>query len=291
MTDYNEGTTIENFVFTKYLGNSKWELTCQNCGSTRVMGVGDINRYLKLNRKFFCKCDEIKKAYENLSGKIFGKLLVLDMLPIKKGKNKSLYWKCICSCGNPSIIEIKGNHLKSGNIQSCGCLIRERNKNQYILSEEYGTGYTLANEEFYFDLKDYNLIAGYSWWKSKNGYIMSRDKNIDGYSNKKIAMHRLLMEPNVGEEVDHINGIRWDNRRNNLRCTTHSLNELNRHSSKNNTSGRIGVSKCDEKWVARIEVGNIKYNLGKFENIEDAISARENKEKELLGDWVYGGRV
>ena len=53
----------------------------------------------------------------DLTNKKFGKLLVLEEVPERR--NKKIYWKCRCDCGN--IKEISGSDLKSGKVVSCGC--------------------------------------------------------------------------------------------------------------------------------------------------------------------------
>jgi len=57
----------------------------------------------------------------NLTGKLFGRLLVLYDSEIRK--NCYAVWVCICECGN--IILVRSNSLTSGNTKSCGCLGRE----------------------------------------------------------------------------------------------------------------------------------------------------------------------
>ncbi|EAD1625647.1 AP2 domain-containing protein [Listeria monocytogenes] len=46
-----------------------------------------------------------------------------------------------------------------------------------------------------------------------------------------------------------------------------------------NKSGHTGVAFKDNKWVARIAVSGKEHHLGSFDNIEDAISAREKGEE------------
>lgn len=54
--------------------------------------------------------------------------------------------------------------------------------------------------------------------------------------------------------------------------------------NKSNTSGRKGVyfNKKIKKWQAYIRINGVQTYLGVYENIEDAIRAREKKEKELM---------
>ena len=61
----------------------------------------------------------MKKA--NLIGQKFGRLTVIDE---DDKKNGIVHWKCLCDCGNE--VSVRTCHLRSGAIQSCGCLQRER---------------------------------------------------------------------------------------------------------------------------------------------------------------------
>jgi hypothetical protein len=82
------------------------------------------------------------------------------------------------------------------------------------------------------------------------------------------------------DEVDHINGIRCDNRIKNLRDVPKNINAKNTRRRSDNTSGYIGVSwnKYVGKWTASITILNKMKNLGLFESIEDAIAARQKAE-------------
>lgn len=57
----------------------------------------------------------------DLTGKRFGKLVVLNENPIRK--NQKIQWDCICDCGN--LTTVKGQCLKNGETKSCGCLNTE----------------------------------------------------------------------------------------------------------------------------------------------------------------------
>lgn len=68
---------------------------------------------------------------------------------------------------------------------------------------------------------------------TKDGYKRIELKDNDK-KGKSFFVHRLIYETfkgliQKGLEIDHINGIRDDNRLNNLRLLTHKENSLNRH--------------------------------------------------------------
>ncbi|QNM05694.1 site-specific integrase [Qiania dongpingensis] len=58
-----------------------------------------------------------KKLCQDLTGKRFGKLLVLEYVRPEKGTGK---WKCRCDCGN--ITYKSTGHLNAGTAVSCGCV-------------------------------------------------------------------------------------------------------------------------------------------------------------------------
>lgn len=82
--------------------------------------------------------------------------------------------------------------------------------------------------------------------------------------------------------LDHINGIRDDNRIANLRIATPLENSQNQRIPKHNTSGVVGVRWNEKvnKWSAQISVKSKNIFLGYFLIKEEAISARiKAKEK------------
>lgn len=65
---------------------------------------------------------------ENLIGKRYGKLLVIEEMPYNGQHTR---WKCQCDCGNITIVQ-KGN-LISGNTFSCGCI--KRSKGELVIED------------------------------------------------------------------------------------------------------------------------------------------------------------
>lgn len=82
-------------------------------------------------------------------------------------------------------------------------------------------------------------------------------------------------------EIDHINGVRSDNRIQNLRKVSKSMNQRNGAMRRNNKSGVIGVNwvKSKRRWVARIWDGPNHRYLGQYKTLGDAALARAEAER------------
>lgn len=113
---------------------------------------------------------------------------------------------------------------------------------------------------------------------NNHGYIWVRiEKRLK-------LIHRLVWEQAHGPipsgvEVDHINGVRTDNRLMNLRLVSKSQNMQNQHRARvDNHSGVKGVRWDDgvRKWRARITVNGARFWLGQFDSIDDARTAYRN---------------
>lgn len=81
-------------------------------------------------------------------------------------------------------------------------------------------------------------------------------------------MHRLLMNPSIGMEVDHINGDKLDNRKANLRICSHAENRRNVKKQMDCTSEYKGVFWCSRlaKWSTRITVNGKEIHLGNYQS-------------------------
>lgn len=108
---------------------------------------------------------------------------------------------------------------------------------------------------------------------SRAGY---REIGICNQFHRENRLAFLLMTgkwPDI--DVDHINGVKHDNRWNNLRLATRSQNMANVRARRNNSSGHPGVvwDKDRSLWRAQIRLGGVKKNLGRFSSKEDAVNA------------------
>lgn len=159
--------------------------------------------------------------------------------------------------------------------------------NTYDLSGEYGIGYTLKGEEFYFDLEDYDKIKNYCWHINNKGYLAAYDSE----NNQYILMHKLILGliNNNSVDVDHKKHRTTDNRKQELRIVNRTKNQMNLSIKSNNTSGVTGVNydKQSGKWIARIGVDHKRFILGKFSKFEDAVKIRKQAEEKYFGQYSY----
>ena len=128
----------------------------------------------------------------------------------------------------------------------------------------------LTQEELHrlFDYKD-----GHLYWKIKPSKCTSIGDKVgcldthnlyikSSYKDKNYLVHRLVFACHYGyfpKMIDHINGIRFDNRIENLRVVSSTQNALNRSTAK-------GVYKHQNKFRARIKdiITHKEVHLGYF---------------------------
>jgi hypothetical protein len=113
---------------------------------------------------------------------------------------------------------------------------------------------------------------------SDKGYVIL-SKKVKG-RNIRIRGHRLIMfmcgHDIAGHEVDHIDGDRTNNKYDNLRLVSRSVNRRNAARSRKNTSGVSGV--CWHKWQKKWEVKGLKCTIGYHDNFFDACCTRKSWE-------------
>ena len=95
-----------------------------------------------------------------------------------------------------------------------------------------------------------------SWWDFK---IFLND-----VGDKPSPYHTL-------DRIDNEKGYsKW-----NCRWATRSQQCVNRRKFKNNTSGTTGIQRHNYGYSARYDYENVRYNIGRFVNLNDAIVARD----------------
>lgn len=101
------------------------------------------------------------------------------------------------------------------------------------------------------DDADYEELSRYKWHVAAEKYPARWGRRGERHI---VYMHRQIMQPPDGMEVDHIDGNTFNNLRSNLRVCTHAENIHNAKRPSNNKSGVKGVyfNKDIGKWSAAI---------------------------------------
>lgn len=127
-------------------------------------------------------------------------------------------------------------------------------------------GYAIVDKEFAW-------LDKYKWRLCNYGYPSRTEKQ------KIIKMHSMILPIKKGMVTDHINRIKTDNRRVNLREVTQLVNNHNKDLYSHNKSGASGVTLYrNGKWHAQIYHNNKKKHLGYFLTKSEAIKARKEAE-------------
>lgn len=145
------------------------------------------------------------------------------------------------------------------------------------------------------EMLEYNPLTGvFTWRKTASSRSPAGSKPVrkdqDGYlmvmlDGKNYRQHRLAWFYVHGlwpaNQLDHINGVRDDNRIANLRECDEQNNNRNRSISRNNKSGASGVHFQQNKWMVRIRTDrNTRMFFGYFDDFELAeLVAAEAREK------------
>lgn len=113
------------------------------------------------------------------------------------------------------------------------------------------------------DADDFQRLNKLKWQFHSKGYA----------ANGKILMHRLILDAKKGQQIDHINGDKLDNRKCNLRLCTNSQNHMNKPKAPKKTSSKYkGVWWCKYKkrWRVNIKINKKKIHIGDYKNEDDA---------------------
>jgi len=124
-----------------------------------------------------------------------------------------------------------------------------------------------------------------------NGYCRGSVNNVSYLAHRIIWKMVTGEEPNT--EVDHINGLRSDNRWVNLREVSIPENCRNKRLRQTNEASCNGVTrfKRDGRWRARIkDFWGKEVHLGYFDNLDDAVAARKAAEEKLAYHKNHGDR-
>ena len=111
--------------------------------------------------------------------------------------------------------------------------------------------------------------------------------SIDGCRYKAGRLAWFYMTGTWPEQIDHINGLKGDDRFENLRSVNQSQNSQNRAGFGAYPKGVTFDSRRNKRpWQARLQVNGISKNLGMYATMEEAAEAYKIAAASLHGDYA-----
>lgn len=140
------------------------------------------------------------------------------------------------------------------------------------------------------DDEDFEHLNQFKWYASKSvsgNFYAVRGAVVDG-KLCGFLLHRAILSPPTGFEIDHKNRDGLDNRKSNLRIATRQQNMCNKPSQ-----GVIkfkGVSITHAKYGnfrVQIRINGVKTYLGSYKTPEEAALVYDLKAREVHGEFAY----
>jgi hypothetical protein len=132
--------------------------------------------------------------------------------------------------------------------------------------------------------EDFERLSKYKWYLNDSGYAITFSWDSKRKKSVHFRLHRILLgltDPKI--QVDHINGNRIDNRRENLRIVTNAINSRNKTVPSKSNTGYYGVSfkKKQNKYRTYIFYNYKQIYLGTYDTAEEGALAYNKKAEEL----------
>lgn len=150
-------------------------------------------------------------------------------------------------------------------------LKEKKGKNIIDIKEDYAILH-VQDKEFIIDINDIERVSRYTWYFAHKNDLRYASAHIRPYGT--VTLHRFIINEYkcIDKNIvcDHMDGNIYNNRKNNLRLVSNSINLLNRE-----TKGYYKTK--NNKYQVQIRVDNKRINLGTYES--------EDKAKEIFNNY------
>lgn len=203
------------------------------------------------------------KELTEIAGKTFGRLTAVRF-SCRAGN--SAIWECMCACGTTKLV--RRQHLLSGSIKSCGCLIGETTAARNRTHGLTGTKTYVA------------------WVNMIRRCEKATTRGFERYGGAGVSVcerwHKFEnFLADMGEAPQGMTIDRLDNAagysKDNCHWATPTTQARNR-AFKSTPTGIKGVVFCRDRFRAKIGVGYKQIHIGYFSTLEEAASARQDAE-------------
>jgi hypothetical protein len=144
----------------------------------------------------------------------------------------------------------------------------------------------------FVDDEDFPLLNRYTWHVDPKGYV------VTSLYGTTVRLHRFILNPPNNVQIDHINGDKLNNCKENLRLATNTENQRNvpkrKEINKKPTSSKykgVYFRKDAKKWVARIAVDGERIHLGMYDNEEKAARMYNAWAKDYFGEFAVLNQI
>lgn len=139
--------------------------------------------------------------------------------------------------------------------------------------------------------EDAERVASYRWRMSGKGYVIASGL-VPGFP-RNVALHRYVLNATAGDGiVDHINGMKLDCRRGNLRFVTAAESAMNRRMQARHWTPYRGVygnrlGRDRMEWFARLVADGQLHKAGPLASDADAARAYDDMARQYIGPHAF----
>ena len=160
------------------------------------------------------------------------------------------------------------------------------------------------SRERLLELLDYDQTSGvFRWRVDRNSYggkvkVGSIAGRLDKYGYRYIGIDGGICQAHVlawvyvykkwpDVQIDHKNMVQDDNRIENLREASMTMQRANQRVRRDSSTGVKGVSKTPEgKYKAKIRKDGVSYHIGHYDTVADASVAYQRMAVKLFGEFA-----
>jgi hypothetical protein len=145
----------------------------------------------------------------------------------------------------------------------------------------------------FYSVEDQDLIENFRWRIDSDGF-RRRNSTRDKFGKQQTIFFHIVVAQRMGLDTKlpllHLNGIKGDNRRSNLRAVTKQQVQMSRGKHCNNKSGFKGVvKKSPLKFRAQTTLNNKPVTIGDFDSPEKAYQAYCDYVRPIHGEFFNPG--